>query len=164
MSAGWDRLGCRCRRRIRAARAVGGNSGFSLLEVLAALTILAIALSALYGSFGTAVRARDTAAHRLAATQLAQSLLSEQLLNRAIETTVTSGRVGAYQWVIAIRPFEDERSPASGKARTRFEKKEETRAAPPPADQWRLFEISVTVNWPRNRSMRLDTLHLARVQ
>jgi prepilin-type N-terminal cleavage/methylation domain-containing protein len=140
------------------------SSGFSLLEVLAALTILALALAALYNSFGTAIHARDIATQRLAATQLAQSLLSEQILNRVIEPAVSSGRVGAYQWVIAIKPFEDERPASPGQAKSRFEQKDQARAATPPPDQWKLFEISITVNWPRNRSVRFDTLHLARAQ
>lgn len=164
MSAASDSRAGRRSHPVGVAHALAGDSGFSLLEVLAALTILAIALSALYNSFGTAIRARDSATHRLAATQLAQSLLSEQLLNRTMEPAVSSGRVGAYQWVIAIKPFEEEQPSSRLRAKSRFEKKDQERAAPPPADQWRLFEISVTVNWPRNRRMHLDTLHLARVQ
>ena len=163
MSADSDRRPSR-RGRPAAAAPARSDSGFSLLEVLAALTILAIALSALYGSFGTAIRARDSAGHRLAAAQLAESLLSEQLLNRGIKPATSSGRVGAYQWEIAIRPFEEERPAAQGRAKSSFERKDQERTTPPPADQWKLVEISVTVIWPRNRSIRLDTLHLARVQ
>lgn len=162
MSAGSDRRARRRGRPVGVAHAMADSSGFSLLEVLAALTILSLALSALYNSFGTALRARDNAAQRLAATQLAQSLLSQQILNRVIEPAVSSGRVGTYQWVIAIRPFEDERPAPPAQAKSRFEQKDQARAAPPPPDQWKLFEISITVNWPRNRSTRLDTLHLAR--
>jgi prepilin-type N-terminal cleavage/methylation domain-containing protein len=160
MSADSDR---RANCRGRTVGPAHASSGFSLLEVLAALTILAFALSALYNSFGTAIRARDTATQRLAATQLAQSLLSQQILNRVIEPAVSSGRVGMYQWLISIRPFEVEPPTPAGDARSRLEQKEKDRAASPPPDQWTLFEISITVSWPRNRSMRLDTLHLAKV-
>jgi prepilin-type N-terminal cleavage/methylation domain-containing protein len=164
MSTASDRRSSRRRLTAGAAQCMADSSGFTLLEVLAALTILAIALSALYNSFGTALRARDGATDRLAATQLAQSLLSQQILSRAIEPAVSKGRQGQYQWVIAVRPFEDEPPASRGQTRSRFEQKDQERAPPPPPDQWKLFEISITVNWPRNRSMRLDTLHLARAQ
>lgn len=164
MSTGSDRRACRHRRRVGTAHGLADASGFSLLEVLAALAILAMALSALYNSFGTAIRSRDAATHRLAATQLAQSLLSQQILSRAIEPAVSNGRLGQYQWEIAVTPFEDERPASPRQVQSRVVQKDEGRTAPPPPDQWKLFQISIVVNWSRNSSMRLDTLHLARVQ
>lgn len=150
-----SRDACRsCRRRepgTLAAALGAGSPGFSLLEVLAALTILAMGLSALYGSFGSAIRASDRSGERLVAVQLAQSLLEQHTAGRAFGDRVMRGRQGSYQWVVTVEPVEDEARPAlSGPQPSQ------------PASPWQLQQIAVTVTWPRERRFQLETLHLAR--
>ncbi|MEI6306148.1 MAG: type II secretion system protein GspJ [Deltaproteobacteria bacterium] len=68
--------------------ATSSNKGFTLLEVLIALVLLAVLASALYGSYFAVVRARDRAAEGMEARRELGSTL--ELLRREISSSVFS--------------------------------------------------------------------------
>lgn len=132
--------------RRREGRARGSANGFSLIEVLVALVILAIGLGTLYSAFSTALGASGRADSHLAATHLAQSLLDQQTTGRIFKPGVTRGRQDQFAWSVAIDPADEELAPAAA------------------AGSWQLLRMVVTVAWPRQRQVRLETLHLAKLQ
>lgn len=130
------------RREARGNR--HGIGGFSLIEVLAALVILALGLGTLYSTFNTALSAAGRADGHLSAMQLAQSLLDVHTAGRALKPGATRGRQDPYQWQVMIEPADEELTP------------------PVQAGDWLLHRLVVTVSWPRQRQVRLETLHLAK--
>ena len=133
-----------CPDSVPTARRVRAGNGFTLIEALVALTVLAISLAAFSPSFGAAVRNFSRLEDRLAAVQLATSLLEEQSSVRALVPGVTRGRHGSYSWQVAITPAAEEVAPAV--------------TAP-----WVLFELVVLVEWAPQRRLQMQTLHLGRL-
>lgn len=124
----------------------GPSAGFTLLEALIAIVVLAIGLGTLYQAFGTGVRAIPVAEDHLAARQLAQSLLEEHLTARAMRAGRANGTHDRFTWEIVMAPAAREYTPA------------------PRQDGWQLMEIAVVVGWPPRRQVRLDTLHMVRTE
>lgn len=121
------------------------EAGFTLLEVLAALVILAMSLVALYPAVGTAARNLERIELDLSARQLAASIMDEQLASRTLQPGTVSGQYGPFAWSLEI-----------------------VQAAPPfapPAEtgQWQLNEVGVTVSWGGSRRLLWRTLHLTKV-
>ena len=93
-----------------AARAGPGSSrGFSLIEVVVALAILALALGSLMQLFGAAARSATLTGERNQALALAESRLA--LLSA--ETVLTEGESSGtfdekYRWRVRVAPFEED--------------------------------------------------------
>lgn len=92
-----------------------GHSGFTLIEVVVALSVLALALGVLYESFGWALRRTSVLSHREAALLTAQSLLAEIRGRDVWRLGSERGSApGSLAWEIRTRPWRaaiDERSP-----------------------------------------------------
>jgi general secretion pathway protein I len=84
--------------------------GFTLLEVLVALTILGVALTVLFGIFGHSLsRSRETQS-RLEARVLATSLLAEARTAPALAFGQRSGRMrSGMDWHLTVRPYGDDK-------------------------------------------------------
>lgn len=82
----------------------GENSaGFTLLEVLVALTILSISLAALLGVFGEGLDRGQSIQRRMAARTLAQSLLAEAEADQTLTAGRKSGRDDRdLEWSVAV--------------------------------------------------------------
>ena len=81
------------------------SEGFTLLEVLVALTILSISLAVLMGVFSQGLsRARDMGDNS-AARALAQSLIAEHGDAGEIAIGDLDGRNGAFAWQLRTVPF-----------------------------------------------------------
>lgn len=79
--------------------------GFTLVELLVSLAILAIALAALFGAISDSLDRVRRDRSDGAATALAQSLLDRA----GIELPLRSGEgeAGAYRWTLTVRPYGD---------------------------------------------------------
>lgn len=134
----------------RSTRRDGANpaAGFTLLETLAAMTILAMALVALFDAQARGVRAAGAADNYVRARLLAQALLADTVTGwSAAGLAPSTGRDGAFAWSIDVAPAE------AGWATNPTEK-----------NSWRLNRVRVTVAWDRERRVVLDTLKLGRVE
>src|SRR5262249_19059237 len=91
-------------------RRSSSEHGFTLLEVLIALTILSVALAVLFGIFGNSLsRSRETQS-RLEARALATSLPAQADKATAITYGETHGRTGSgLDWRLAVSRYGDER-------------------------------------------------------
>ena len=79
-------------------RRAHGQFGFSLLEMLAALVMLGVALGALYQAASGATRNARVSAEYAIATTLAESELDAFVISRPDVGATQRGRYGDYEW------------------------------------------------------------------
>lgn len=131
----------------RGRQAPPTGSGFTLLEVLVAFAVLAVALGIAFEVFSTGLRGSRVAQSYTTATLVAESLLD----GVGIDTELSEGETGGvfangYRWRVDIRPhqrgqegFDDPNLPLA-------------------------LEVRVTVTWNearKTRSLQLVSLRLA---
>jgi general secretion pathway protein I len=131
-----------------ADRAVDGN-GFTLLEVVVALAIAALALVGLFRAGSGGLFAVDTAARAEEAVQRAQSHLAAVGRDAAlVEGDSTGDDGGGYRWTLRVRPLATRQSLApDGVSSTTTT----------------LFNVEVAISWSGragDRSVVLRTLRL----
>jgi prepilin-type N-terminal cleavage/methylation domain-containing protein len=119
------------------------SAGFTLLETLIALTILAIALVSLFQAQSTGLRTVDAADNYGKARILAHALLANAMSGAGKPPRPADGREGAFVWSVSV-------SLASGDLAEIQSKR-----------NWRLHHIRVLVTWDRNRRIELESLKLA---
>jgi general secretion pathway protein I len=124
----------------------GASRGFTLIEALAAIVILALALSALLSAHDTGLRGATAVDDHLQARLLAQSLLAQWSLQR-VPQPPSQGRSGRFTWTVSVAPY-------AGAGGTQHQQ----------PGQWMLHELTVTVAWPPRRQIQLGTLRLMSVQ
>jgi general secretion pathway protein I len=115
------------------------TAGFTLIEVLAAIVILVLALTALFSAHNSGLRGATAIDEHLQARLLAQSLLAQWSRGR-IPQGPSQGRSGQFVWAVSVAPY------AGG--------------LPKRTGEWTLYELAVTVAWPGGREIRLTTLRL----
>jgi general secretion pathway protein I len=134
------------RRSLGHAPAGRGEAGFTLLEALIAIVILALSLSALFQVYSTGLRGVAGIDEHLRARLLAQSVMAEMSYDRALRPGRLQGRADQFVWTLSITPFEE------AEATTR-------QAGTSP---WTLHHLALTVSWARGRRIELQTLRLLR--
>jgi len=120
-----------------------GSRGFTLVESLTALAILAIALTALFQSYSSGLGAVRIIDNYTSAGILAESIMAKAMASPG-EPRPGHGRTGKFTWRITTQP--------TGKA-------PQSNAKVKP---FRLYTIAVQVSWSRNRTIELNTVRLAR--
>ena len=85
-------------RRVHTLPKSGRQNGFSLVEMLAALVILGLALGVLYQAASGATRNARVSAEYAIATTLAESQLDAFLVSQPDESERTQGQFGVYRW------------------------------------------------------------------
>lgn len=91
---------------IRGAR---GQRGFTLIEVVVAFALLALALTFLLGSLSGAARQVRIASDSSRATLHAQSLLAQLGVGETLQPGRRQGdfEAGRYRWALEIAPYAD---------------------------------------------------------
>lgn len=157
--AGTPRLDSVCGRSIRISRgdgpvgaaAPGGRQrGYTLLEVVVAFSILAVALTVLLGALSGGTRQVRWSADAGRAALLAQSLLDQTGVGEVLQPGRNEGDFedGRYRWSLEVEPYVDRDRPPS-----------------PVVDAGgpQLLRLQLTVTWgeggPRDR-LQLSTLRL----
>jgi len=81
------------------------QSGFSLMEILVAFSILSISLGALLSVFGQGLRIAATSKHYSEAAIIAESRFAEVGSVQPLESMHDQGSSGNYQWEVIIAPY-----------------------------------------------------------
>jgi general secretion pathway protein I len=113
------------------------SAGFTLIEVMVALTIAVSALGALVSIFSTGLRSAATASHINAATTIAQSKLAEVLATPDLEDGAgKSGEIEEtpYRWSATVTALPDPVPPNEGAVTQQFFRVQ-------------LLEVTVRVVW-----------------
>ena len=114
--------------------------GFTLLEILVALSILAVALGALLQSFSTGLRGLGAAEAHAMALMHARSQLAKVGTLIPLVPGEHTGVADDFTWTVSVQPFDpdDREAPAAG-------------AIVP-------YRLGVTVSWPRGGRIELTTM------
>ena len=115
------------------------SAGFTLLEALIAVVVLALMLGALLPSFGAGVRHAASLDDALRARLLAQSILSEATQGRRLPDGVTRGSFDIFAWDLTVAPLRTESIGDLGH------------------EQWGLRRLDVRVSWPPRHQVVLTT-------
>lgn len=137
----------RARMRVTAR---AGSGGYTLIEVIVAFALLALALTVLLGSLSNAARLIHWADGGGRATLYAQSLLDQTGVGEALHAGSRSGTFAdaRYHWTLDIKPYID---PAKGTVAST-------------ADGAQLFQLQLDVDWgtAAAQHLRVRTLRLSR--
>jgi general secretion pathway protein I len=124
--------------------------GYTLLEVIVAFALLALALTLLLGSLSSAARQVHWADGAGRATLYAQSLLDQAGVGAPLEAGTRSGSFEneRYRWTLAVRPYVD---PARN-------------AVAMTADGAQLFQLDLHIDWgpAAAQQLQVQTLRLSR--
>jgi general secretion pathway protein I len=129
----------------RPARSSKGEAGFTLLETLTALAILAIALVSLFQAQSNGLRAAAAAADYAEARLLGQALLADAVHGWGGPPRSRRGSEGRFNWSIDMAP---ELAPWAALK----------------SDSWRLYRVRATVAWGPGRRVELLTLKLGQLR
>jgi len=92
---------------VRDTGATNAEAGFSLIEALVALVVMAIGLATLYATAGTTVRATADAGLSVDMTIIARSALNEALAVPTVKPGTETGRLSIYRWTRTVRAIAD---------------------------------------------------------
>lgn len=127
------------------------HSGFSLLEILVAFSIMSLSLGVLLQIFGTGLKTATLSDRYTVATTHAKSRLAEVGLEIPLEEGSVEGSIDdIFQWQIKISPHQ-----------WLAEDEDDTIIERVP---YNAFEVECLVSWgqARKRSVKLTTLRLAK--
>jgi general secretion pathway protein I len=143
-----------CRIARSDARPPRGSSGFTLIEVLVAIAVLAVVLGAIGAVVGNTVRAIRSVDRRLPLLETAQSLIASLPARDALQPGTQSGTSGDFRWridaVLLNRNVPDNAAAALSTAATDT----------PPKVNWMPLSITVRVQGSEGPPVRLDTVRL----
>ena len=144
----WCRI---ARSEIRPPR---GTAGFTLIEVLVAIAVLAVVLGAIGAVVGNTVRTIRSVDRRLPLLETAQSLIASLPAREALQPGTQSGASGDFRWridaVLLNRNVPDNAAAAPSTAAT----------SATPKVTWVPLSITVRVQGSEGPPVRLDTVRL----
>jgi general secretion pathway protein I len=144
----WCRI---ARSDIRLPR---GSSGFTLIEVLVAIAVLAVVLGAIGAVVGNTVRSIRSVDRHMPLLEIAQSLIASLPTRDALQPGTQSGTSGDFRWridaVLLNRDVPDNAAAALSSTAT----------GAPPKINWVPLAITVRVQGSEGPPVHLDTVRL----
>ena len=125
----------------RAARRFAASEGFTLVEVLVALAVLAIVIGAIGEVVGTTVKGIRSVDRRLPLLETAQNLLASLPERAALQPGTQTGGSGDFRWRVDVVPLAISRPPPKTGAASLL-------GTEPPAaqqPQWQPYAITIRV-------------------
>jgi general secretion pathway protein I len=151
-----------CRTARFDARPPRGSSGFTLIEVLVAISVLAVVLGAIGAVVGNTVRTIRSVDRRLPLLETAQSLIASLPTRDALQPGTQSGTSGEFRWridaVLLNLNVPDDAAAALSTAATGASPAAATGASP--KVNWVPLAITVRVQGSEGPPVRLDTVRL----
>lgn len=134
------------------------HKGFSLLEILVAFAIMAVALTIVLRIFGAGVNNALVSEEYSIAVQIAESIMARTGVETSLQVGETSGiEADKYEWWVRITPV----AGPPPKSRPRFKSQQET----PEQPELKLMSVHVRVGWgdraDQQRTVELNNLRLA---
>ncbi|MFQ5352866.1 MAG: prepilin-type N-terminal cleavage/methylation domain-containing protein, partial [Candidatus Binatia bacterium] len=111
------------------------SRGFSLLEVIVATAVMAVALVACLELFTGSIRVSATASHQTEAMVLAGALADETLWRVDLDPGEERGREGDYDWSVVVSAMDPQLGSVDGGTRDGV------------TDDYELRHVEVTVSW-----------------
>jgi general secretion pathway protein I len=143
-----------CRIARSDVRPPRGSAGFTLIEVLVAISVLAVVLGAIGSVVGNTVRTIRSVDRRLPLLETAQSLIASLPTRDALQPGTQSGTSGEFRWridaVLLNGNVPDNAAAALSTAAT----------GAPPKVNWMPLAITVRVQGGEGPPVRLDTVRL----
>lgn len=134
------------------------HNGFSLLEILVAFAIMAVALTIVLRIFGSGVNNAVVSEDYTLAVQIAESLMARTGVETPLQTgEIVGTEADKYHWSISVSPVAGP-PPA---AKPRFKSQQQNQATQP---SLQLMAVRVRVSWgdrdDRQRALVLRTLKM----
>jgi general secretion pathway protein I len=143
-----------CRIARSDVRPPRGSAGFTLIEVLVAISVLAVVLGAIGSVVGNTVRTIRSVDRRLPLLETAQSLIASLPTRDALQPGTQSGTSGEFRWridaVLLNGNVPDNAAAALSTAAT----------GAAPKVNWMPLAITVRVQGGEGPPVRLDTVRL----
>ena len=121
------------------------DSGFTLLETLVAMTVLAITLTSIMQTYVSGKKFGHVTDQYVHALILSQSLMAETLADKKYYLKSRSGQYGLLKWRIDVVPGNS------------------VQGRPLNNTRWQLFNVDVTIGWPPERKIHLKTIKMGRI-
>ncbi len=128
------------------------EAGFTILEVLTAFVLFAVALAVILQVFSGGLRDAQLADEYARAAMMAQSRLSGYTAAERLDEGVSTGRDDPFTWTLSVTPYDDRLEDPQARAQGEYQLRV------------RLLRVESKVAWRaadgRDRDVRLATLVL----
>jgi general secretion pathway protein I len=137
---------CPCKRAIQCAQAADGRAGFTLIEVLVALAVIAASLAAIGTLASVSRRGTESIERRVAFRETLRAIATLVPARGDLAPGSSTGTTSGYDWRIDVAPY------ASMLVDPR---------APTP---WQPEAVEITARSPSGQILRIDTIRLRQRQ
>ncbi|MFC3692458.1 prepilin-type N-terminal cleavage/methylation domain-containing protein [Chenggangzhangella methanolivorans] len=150
----------------------GARAGFTLIETLVALVVLAVVMVVTVRGFVTARLGLDRAQSTLAAEAVARSLVETELDRLAAAPGVRTGETDGLAWTVSTEPIvlplqaapPPKAGAAAGGEGAGGDDPQAARKQAEEAARWKPMRVVVSVANGRGRPLTIETLHLTKVE
>jgi general secretion pathway protein I len=127
------------------SRALKESAGFTLIEVLAALAVLAVGLVSIGSLVAVAAKGTRATEEHLVITEASRAIMAGLLAQRDLQANSMAGETAGFRWRLDVAPYTGE--PVN-------QAQQQSR--------WQPFAMVLTVRSPGGRTIQINTVRLRR--